>query len=79
MDIGQNWLKMSVICFENEENILKFEKKVTLAGDAKVEDMVMKDEGSDSTIEIRIPKKQTSYWPEIVKGTGERDVVWKSV
>lgn len=79
MDIGHNWLKLAIICFESEDNVVKYERKITLAGDANVEDLIMKDEGSDSTIEIKIPKKQTSYWPEIVKGTTERDVVWKSL
>jgi len=80
VDFGSNRIKLSVICFENEDNVIKYEKRITLAGDANIDETILNSEESDSELELKIPKKNgQSYWAEIIKAPTERDVVWKSV
>ena len=55
MDVKDNDLKISVICFENENDVKKFEKTIKFANEVDVMDIVTKEEG-DAVIEFRVPK-----------------------
>jgi hypothetical protein len=80
VDIGPQWIKVSVICFENEEDVKKYEKKITFAQDVDFDEMRSKEE-ADGILELKVPKKSgVSYWPELLKNLNPKtDVVWKYI
>ena len=51
IDLGVNWIKISVTCFESETDIRKYEKKVTFAKDVDLDEMRSKEEG-DGLLEL---------------------------
>jgi len=51
IDVGVNWIKISVTCFESETDIRKYEKKVTFAKDVDLDEMRSKEEG-DGLLEL---------------------------
>jgi hypothetical protein len=51
IDLGVNWIKISVTCFESEDDIRKYEKKVTFAKDVDLDEMRSKEEG-DGLLEL---------------------------
>lgn len=71
---------MSVICFENEENVKKYEKKITFAQDVDFDEMKIKEE-ADGVLELKLPKKSgVSYWPELLRNLNpKKDYVWKYI
>ena len=80
VDIGPQWIKVSVVCFESEDNVRKYEKKITFAQDVDFDEMRMKEE-EDGVLELKVPKKSgPSYWPELLRNLNPKtDVVWKYI
>jgi len=80
IDIGGNWIKVSITCFDNENDIKKYEKRITFAKDMNYDEMRSKEEG-DGLLELKIPKKSgPSYWAEILLNLNpKKDVVWKYI
>lgn len=80
MEIGPSSISLSVVCFENETNVKKYETKITFANEIDYVKIVQKEEG-DGQIEFRVPKLEGQiYWSEILKNPNAANVVvWKSI
>lgn len=82
MDMGfsPSSLKISVICFEDEQHVTKFEKKLIFAEELVLNKSISNESTQDGEVEFKLPKRVApSYWPEILKQPTERDIVWKYI
>jgi|688.fasta_scaffold495863_3 hypothetical protein len=55
MEISPSAISLSVVCFEDETNVKKYEKKITFANEIDYVNIVQKEEG-DGQIEFKVPK-----------------------